>query len=215
MQAAEELSNIVRHATGVAKAPYVADFVRLLVESDEPVLLYGWHRDFYNIISAKLADLKPAMYTGTESAAQKEVEKNRFINGETKILMMSLRAGAGLDGLQFMCRTVVFGELDYSPAVHEQNIGRVHRDGQTDPVMAYFLLCDYGSDPVMLDILGEKKSQSDGIRDPNSDLIEAAQASSHDIRKLAASFLKQRGLEIKEPDSLANIIQLKPKEDNE
>ena len=215
MQAAEELSNIVRHATGVAKAPYVADFVRLLVESDEPVLLYGWHRDFYNIISAKLADLKPAMYTGTESAAQKEVEKNRFINGETKILMMSLRAGAGLDGLQFMCRTVVFGELDYSPAVHEQNIGRVHRDGQTDPVMAYFLLCDYGSDPVMLDILGEKKSQSDGIRDPNSDLIEAAQASSHDIRKLAASFLKQRGLEIKEPDSLANIIQLKPTEDNE
>jgi SNF2 family DNA or RNA helicase len=209
MHAAEELSNIVRQATGIAKAPYVADFVRMLAEADEPVLLYCWHREVYSILNAKLADLGPVMYTGSESPNQKQAAKEAFLNGESKILMMSLRAGAGLDGLQFKCRTVVFGELDWSPGVHEQCIGRVHRDGQTDPVMAYFLLSDYGSDPVMLDVLGVKKSQSQGIRDPNADLIETAQASIPDVKRLAESFLKQRGLEIQEPSNLSNIIQLK------
>ena len=129
--------------------------------------------------------------------------------------MMSLRAGAGIDGLQGVCRTVVFGELDWSPAVHEQGIGRIYRDGQTDPVMAYFLLSDYGSDPVMLDVLGVKKSQSQGIRDPNADLIETAQASAPDVKRLAESFLRQRGLEITEPSNLSNIIQLRPKSDEQ
>lgn len=55
MRASEDLSNIVRHATGVAKAPYVAEFVRLLVESDEQVVLYGWHRDVYAIWTERLA----------------------------------------------------------------------------------------------------------------------------------------------------------------
>lgn len=215
MHAAEELSNIVRQATGIAKAPYVADFVRMLAEADESVLLYCWHREVYSILNAKLADLGPVMYTGSESPNQKIVAKEKFLSGESKILMMSLRAGAGLDGLQHKCRTVVFGELDWSPGVHEQCIGRAHRDGQIDPVMAYFLISDYGSDPVMLDVLGVKRSQSQGIRDPNADLIETAQASIPDVKRLAESFLKQRGIEIQEPSNLSNIIQLKPKLDEQ
>lgn len=213
MQASEQLSNLVRQATGIAKAPYVADFVRMLAEADEPILLYAWHREVYGILQAKLADLNPVLYTGTESANQKLESKEKFLSGEAKVLMMSLRAGAGLDGLQAKCRTVVFGELDWSPGVHDQCIGRVHRDGQTDPVMAYFLLSDYGSDPVMSDVLGVKRAQMIGIRDPNADLIEASQASDHDLKKLAESFLRQRGLEMAEPANLANIIQLRPDKD--
>jgi SNF2 family DNA or RNA helicase len=207
MQASEQLSNLVRQATGIAKAPYIADFVRMLVEADEPVLLYCWHREVYSILNAKLADLNPVMYTGSESDTQKFAAKEKFLSGESKILMMSLRAGAGLDGLQHKCRTVVFGELDWSPGVHDQCIGRVHRDGQTDPVMAYFLLSDYGSDPVMSDVLGVKRSQMIGIRDPNADLIEAGQASDHDIRQLAQSFLRQRGLQVEEPSNLIQLLR--------
>jgi hypothetical protein len=49
--------NLLRQATGIAKAPFVADFVRLLVESGEKVLLYGWHREVYSIWRDKLKDL--------------------------------------------------------------------------------------------------------------------------------------------------------------
>lgn len=186
-RAAEELSWLVRQATGVAKAPFVADFVRLLVESGEKVVLFGWHREVYSIWMDRLADLKPAMYTGSESGPQKDEAKRRFLAGETPVLIMSLRAGAGLDGLQGTCRTVVFGELDWSPAVHTQAIGRVHRDGQGDPVVAYFLTSTEGSDPVVMDTLGVKKAQSIGITDPYGALVERT-AGSDQVRRLAEAY---------------------------
>jgi len=108
---------------------YVADFVRLLVESGEQVVLYGWHREVYHIWLDRMADLKPALFTGTESTSQKQEAKRRFLAKETPVLIMSLRAGAGVDGLQHVCKTVVYGELDWSPGVHEQGVGRVFRDG--------------------------------------------------------------------------------------
>ncbi|WP_223202870.1 hypothetical protein [Stenotrophomonas sp. 169] len=41
MRAAGELEQLARQATGVDKAPYMAEFVRLLIQSGEQVLLFG------------------------------------------------------------------------------------------------------------------------------------------------------------------------------
>ncbi len=192
LHASGELSWRLRQATGIAKAPFVADFVRMLVENGERVLLYGWHHEVYRLWQERLREFSPAIFTGQESPAQKEAEAQRFKSGAAPILIMSLRAGAGLDGLQQSCRTVVFGELDWSPGVHEQACGRVHRDGQTDPVMAYFLVSDSGSDPVVADALGIKRDQMEGIRDPQASLMEKLETDEHRVRRLAEAFLKNR-----------------------
>jgi len=191
MQASEQLSYLLRQATGIAKAPYVADFVRLLVESGEQVVLYGWHREVYALWRERLADLKPAMYTGSETTSQKEAAKAAFLSGEARVLLISLRAGAGLDGLQRKCRIVVFGELDWSPGVLEQCIGRVARDGQEGQVLAYYLVADSGSDPVVSDVLGLKSSQSHAIRDPDAKLIEAQTVDPDRVKRLAQAYLEQ------------------------
>jgi SNF2 family DNA or RNA helicase len=192
MQASEELSNLVRQATGIAKAPHVADFVRMLVEQGEPVVLYGWHRSVYDIWLERLKDLRPAMYTGSESATQKAKARDAFINGDTDILIMSLRSGSGLDGLQQRGSTVVFGELDWSFAVHHQASGRIHRDGQERPVVAYYLISDTGSDPIVADVLGVKRAQLEGVIEPNGALIETLETGDDRIKKLAEHYLGRR-----------------------
>jgi SNF2 family DNA or RNA helicase len=192
-RASEELSNLVRQATGIAKAPYVAEFVRMIVEAGEQVLLYGWHREVYAIWLEKLRDLNPVMFTGSESASAKERAKQAFIAGDSKVLIMSLRSGAGLDGLQYCCRTIVHGELDWSSGVHEQCDGRVHRDGQTDPVLSYYLIAEDGSDPIVADVLGVKRAQLEGIRNPEQQLVEKLTGSSGDhIRRLAERYLRRK-----------------------
>ena len=119
--ASKELSWRLRQATGIAKAKFVADFVRVLADQGERVVLYGWHHEVYRIWCDRLADLKPVLFTGEESPREKEASKQAFLDPDgSKVLIMSLRAGAGLDGLQSMCRTIVFGELDWSYGVHEQ-----------------------------------------------------------------------------------------------
>lgn len=191
-EASERLDAMLRQATGVAKAAFVADFVRLLVESGERVVLFGWHREVYSLWLDRLSDLAPALYSGSESPTQKELARKRFLDGETPILIMSLRSGAGLDGLQHACRTVVFGELDWSPGVHEQCIGRVYRDGQPEPVVAYFLVAEHGSDPVIADVLQIKKAQVDGVRDPLGALVETLDGGEDRVKKLATEYLRQR-----------------------
>jgi SNF2 family DNA or RNA helicase len=167
MKAGAELDWRLRQATGIAKAPYVAEFAKMLLESGEKIVIFGYHKAFYAILRDKLAKYSPAFYTGDQSTVQKNESKRRFIAGETDVLIMSLRSGAGLDGLQYSgCRTVVIGEYDWSPAPLDQGIARVDRDGQPDPVTAYLLMANDGSDPVIADVLGIKRTQQEGIRDP-------------------------------------------------
>lgn len=191
-QAARELDMRMRHATGLAKARHVAAFVKILLASGQPVLLCGWHRDVYEIWMRELAAYQPALYTGSESPAQKARTVQAFTGGATNLMIMSLRSGAGLDGLQHHCRTIVFGELDWSPKVHEQCIARLDRPGQADQVDAIYLVSDSGSDPAIIGVLGLKSSQSAGIVDPLKAPAEQAGDATR-IRQLAESYLAGAG----------------------
>lgn len=197
-RAARELDARMRRATGIAKAPYVAEFVRMLAESGEKLLLYGWHRSVYDIWLDRLKDLKPVMYTGTESPAAKEAARKAFMEGDARILIMSLRSGAGLDGLQRVCHIAVYGELDWSPAVHIQCTGRVARDGVDESVVAYYLIAREGSDPTVAHVLGVKRQQLEGVIDPDAELVEQLQVDEDHIKKLARAFLERCGERVKE-----------------
>lgn len=193
MRASEELSYLLRQATGIAKAPYVAKFVRMLVEGGENVVLFGWHKEVYKLWAAELEDLGVRFFTGSESATKKEESIADFTAGKAKVLVVSLRAGAGLDGLQHVCRTGVFGELDWSPGAIDQCGGRIHRDGQKEPVMLYMLLSDSGSDPIIADVLGLKRGQVERVRDPDAPLVEQLQSTGDHVKKLAEAYLEQLG----------------------
>lgn len=183
----------MRHATGVAKAPYVGDFVKLLLEADERLVLFGWHHDVYATWAKKLKEFEPVFFTGSESPAQKRRARDAFMGGDSRILVMSLRAGLGLDGLQEVAHIAVFGELDWSPGMHDQCIGRLHRDGMgDDPVVAYFLVSDHGADPKMAEVLNLKRQQSEPLRDPDAPLFTAKADVRDRVRQLALEVLAKR-----------------------
>lgn len=193
MKASGEISYLVRQATGIAKAPHVADFVRMIVESGEPVVLFGWHHAVYKIWMERLAAFNPVKVTGDETDKQKDEALQAFAQGRSKVIIISLRSAAGLDGLQFASCTVVHGELDWSPGVHEQCDTRVFRDGQTKPVIAYYLTCDDGSDPIVSTVLRQKGEQLEGIRDPDAEFFERLQTTDPDrVKSLAEAFLNRR-----------------------
>lgn len=190
-QAARMLDSQARMMTGIAKASGVSDYVKILLENGEKVLLVGWHREVYRVWLDELAWYKPVLYTGTESPVEKEANRKKFMDGESKLMIMSLRSGVGLDGLQESCNVVVFGELDWSPQVHEQVIGRLRRDGQNTQVTAIFLTTDNGTDPLMIDVLGLKASQSHGILNPSSDDILQSQVDENRLKVLARNILER------------------------
>jgi superfamily II DNA or RNA helicase len=167
-----------RMATGIAKAPAVALFLRGLIEAGEPTLVFAHHHVVQDTILEALDDIEPAAITGRQTLAGKAESQRRFVDGETDLCVIALRAATGLDGLQKRARCVVFAEFDWSPAIHRQAEDRAHRYGQRDSVLVYYLATDLGTDPFMLDALNVKQSQFThlfGDREETEDDMRAAE----------------------------------------
>lgn len=190
-QAARELDMYARRVTGVAKARHVAAFVRILLEAKTPIILGGWHRDVYDIWLEELKPYNPKLYTGSETPREKDAVKRAFMSGETDCIIMSLRSGAGLDGLQHRCSTVVHGELDWSREVHKQLAGRLRPHSRPDPITEIYIIADGGSDPCIAAVQGLKASQARGIVDPKRG-VEAVATDESRIKALARMYLERK-----------------------
>lgn len=159
-------------------------------------LPHGEKRDWigvpyvYDMWLERLGNLNPVMYTGTESPKEKRAAKEAFVEGDARLFILSLRSGAGLDGLQQVSNDVVFGELDWSPQVHKQVIGRLRRPPNQNVVNAHYLHADGGADPGILEMLGVKADQARGIVDPGQEAPAQTRNESR-IRKLAEAWLAQ------------------------
>ena len=173
----DQISQDERQATGCAKAPYVCAFVRTLLDGGEKVLLFAHHHRVMDIYKKELKPYSPVFITGRETDAQKDAALNAFMLGKTDICVISLRSASGLNLQRASC--VVFGELDWSPAVHSQAEDRAHRIGQEDSLLCYYLVSPKGSDQEMQQALGLKVSQFVGLmgdRTPTQDETWAQQS---------------------------------------
>lgn len=205
-QAAGDIDWMLRQATGVGKAPFVADFAKLLLESEQKIIIWAWHRDVHGILMHELADYNPRLYTGTETPKHKAFAEAAFtapyldpqdpevtqqqLDKQCRVLIMSLRSGSGVDGLQKVASVGVFAELDWSPQVHEQAIGRLRRDGMgDDPPVAYFLVSDDGSDPALMEVLGLKRQQAEQLMSKDGQLFNNATNDPARAKRLARQIL--------------------------
>ena len=198
--AAGQFDVMMRQQTGIAKAPFVADFVKMLLQTEQKVILLGWHHACHRIWMERLAEYNPCLYTGAQTDKEKNLAIDRFTTGDCRVLIMSVRSGVGIDGLQKVTSTLVFGELDWSPGPHKQAIGRCRRPGQTKRTMAYFCTTDVGSDPVMIEVLDTKTLQAELIlnergggsesdEDAATPLQGLGETRYQQIQRIAASYL--------------------------
>lgn len=205
-QASGEIDWKMRQATGVGKAPFVAEFAKLLLESEQKIVIWAWHREVHEILMRELATYRPLLYTGSESPRQKALAEAAFtrppldendpnvsekeLANQNRVLIMSLRSGSGVDGLQKVASVGMFAELDWSPQVHEQGIGRLRRDGMGDaPPVIYYAVTSEGSDPALMDVLGIKRRQAEQLMSKDGQLFNNSTNDPARARRLARQVL--------------------------
>lgn len=172
--ALQRIVNESRAATGLAKAPFVAQFVASLVDAGEPGVVFAHHHSVVDEIARRLGKRRVCRISGRESRAEKDAALKAMVDGRMDVAIVSLRTTAGIDGLQARCRWCAFAELDWSPSVHSQAEDRLHRMGQRDSVLAYYLVWngEGSTDPDVMGRLGFKVSQFVGLMgdpDPTDD----------------------------------------------
>lgn len=186
-----EIERESRLAAGVAKAPYVAQVVESMIEAGERPLVFAWHHDVHDIFKDKLKRYEPSVITGKQSEKKKDKAIQRFIDGQTPMVLLSLRSTAGLDGLQHKGTMCINAELDWSPAIHSQcetRIGRMGVDDRVKEIPSLYCVSRSGYDETMLDVLGLKKGQFVGLMgdEPESkkEAEEQSRAAASRITKL-------------------------------
>lgn len=159
------------------------------------MLLFAHHHRVMDRYKQLLRAEHPVFITGRESTAEKDEAAARFMEGRTDLCCVSLRAAAGLNLQRASC--VVFGELDWSPAVHTQAEDRAHRMGQRDSVLCYYMVSSSGSDAQMQEALGLKVSQfvqlmGDATPSQEQTLLMQVEARAY-VRQIAQRLLQARG----------------------
>jgi len=184
-----------RMITGISKAHYVCAFVKTLMESGEKVILYAYHHSVMDIYMDELKDYYPVMISGRQNLKIKNEAQKAFKNEETDIIIISLRSGTGLNLQRARC--VVFGELDWSPAIHLQcEMRAAERIGTKHSVLCYYLTCNAGTDQHMMETLGLKVSQFLGIMGDKGETEEDKMLAQTDMKKHMSDvieLLKQGG----------------------
>lgn len=101
---------------------------------DEPALIFTDSKRFAKVTVNRLGE-GAELWSGDQSPAVRDAIKARFMAGDTKYVVMVVKAGGtGTDGLQFATRNMAWLSVDDSRIENEQAAARVTRRGQGDLV---------------------------------------------------------------------------------
>ncbi len=160
-----------RQVAGLAKMPHVINFVQNIMEIEESVVVFCHHKSIHKLLNEKLAEFEPTTVIGGQTDKARQANIDSFQGGESNLMIAGLRAGnVGINLSK--ARYVIFAELDWSPAVHQQAEDRLHRIGQKNTVFAYYLIGNRTLDEHVADILVNKSYEIDTILDDKVQTFE-------------------------------------------
>jgi SWI/SNF-related matrix-associated actin-dependent regulator 1 of chromatin subfamily A len=147
------------------KLPRLIEMIDEFIDNDRSILVFSCYIKPLKLLTEHYGD-KAALLTGEMNRNVRQVSIDKLISGEAKVGLFSLRAaGMGIDGLQKVIDTVVFTDMGWLPAEHEQAEDRTHRIGQKGQVQVYYMMCEGTVDENMRDTLKEKQATADMIVD--------------------------------------------------
>ena len=123
----------LRHATAVAKIPYVVAHTQEALEADDAgkVILFAHHHDVVAGLQSGLAEYGPVVLTGEISnPAVRQAAVDRFQTDQTCRVFIGSITAAGVGITLTASSHVVFSELDWVPGNITQAEDRAHRIGQ-------------------------------------------------------------------------------------
>lgn len=149
----------LRRITGQAKVPLCVDYVTEFLESTEQefkIAIGIHHESVRDSLYYSLQDYKPLKLSGEDSAIGKDRIVQEFKRPERRVLVINeLAGGIGLN-LQ-MCANTLILERQWNSADEEQFESRFHRNGQTLPVVADYLIATGTIDEWFHNMVEEKR----------------------------------------------------------
>lgn len=155
----------VRKDTAVAKAPYVVEHVKEMLENVDKVVVFAHHHEVVDILMKGLAQYNPVSITGETAVAKRQQIVEYFQTNNTVRVFVGSITAAGVGITLTAASTVVFSELDWVPGNMSQAEDRCHRIGQTDSVNVYHIVVDGSIDQRLAQTIVDKQAVIEAATD--------------------------------------------------
>lgn len=150
---------------------------KLVVDEGKKIVVFSQWRRMLELAQWSVRDildthqLRSMFFSGQERTKRRTQNLVDFHDDPAaRILFATDAGGVGLN-LQHASSVVINIEPAWNPAVLEQRIGRVHRNGQVRPVEVFHLLTDGGIEARVRELVGNKRALFDGLFDGTADAV--------------------------------------------
>lgn len=147
-----------RHTVGLAKVNPTVEFVMELLESTDQVVVWAHHVDVVEDIVSRLRanGIKSASIIGNTDSVSRQKLIDAFGKKEIQVLVCSLHAASV--GISFVtANTTVFAELDWTPSIIHQAEDRLHRIGQKNSVLVYYMVLENSVEGQVAETIARKQ----------------------------------------------------------
>lgn len=150
----------VRASLGSRKVPWIAAYVRdRLLQKNEQILLFAWHRDVCQQLASLLREFEPGLVMGGTSETVREEAFAKFQAGKSRLIIGNIAAMGRGHNLQKADR-VIFGEYSWSDEQNRQCEKRASRRGSTKShVRCEYIVVPDSMDEQVLASLFTKQSR--------------------------------------------------------
>jgi len=156
MFAFSQLSKL-RHETAYSKLPQAISCIRDMLEETDKMVVFAHHHDIVDAIYDEFSDIAVRL-TGRNTLADRQASVDRFQTDSNCRLFIGNIKAAGVGLTLTAASTVMFVELDWTPANMDQAESRLHRIGQKNSVNIYYLVIDDSLDCFMAKKLIDKEA---------------------------------------------------------
>lgn len=142
------------------------DYINTILEIEDKVVVFASHKNVVEFLHKKYKN--SVTYNGDVSPSQKEKNKEAFINDpKVKMMIGNIDSmGIGVDGLQHSgSSSMVFVELAWNPAMHEQAIARLARSGYNGKphINIHYLVGEGTIEEEIMELLDKKKTVFESV----------------------------------------------------
>jgi hypothetical protein len=147
----------------------------VLIESGgNPIMVSYQFRSDADRIMKRFKKYKPINFSGT---AAKDTSKviDKVVNGQCKLIIMhSMSAGHGVDGLQKAVRVLVWYGMGNNLGLYLQTNGRIDRQGQEQVVSIIHILARKTVDEALLSAIERKDTSQNALKQALQDMKKRA-----------------------------------------
>lgn len=163
--------NTLRQLAGKGKIDSVIEWITEFLTTGKKLVVFGTHTAVVSAIARKFN--APTIVGDTPLRDRTNIVERFQTDPDFKLLVCNTRAG-GVGITLTAASDVLFTELEWNPAMHDQSEDRVNRMGQTEPCTAWYLLASKSIDGDMFNIINGKRDVSHaGLGDADHDRVES------------------------------------------